>query len=82
MTCKQQKTAREDLQHVVEKLLHIEFSDGTMNRIDTDTQSTQTVSPNKGQSEVAQLSLSFKQKRLCTLTYTMLQTHSVKVKYH
>ncbi|KAJ4446648.1 hypothetical protein ANN_13345 [Periplaneta americana] len=47
MTCKQQKTAREDLQAVVENLLHMEFSDGTVTRIDTDTQSTQTASPKK-----------------------------------
>ena len=51
MTCKQDKTAREDLQAAVEHLLHVEFSDGTVSRIETDTQSTQTISPKK-QSEV------------------------------
>ncbi|PSN42493.1 hypothetical protein C0J52_09794 [Blattella germanica] len=50
-TCKQQKTAKEDLQAVVEHLLHNEFSDGTVTRVDTDTQSTQTISPNKKQSQ-------------------------------
>ncbi|KAJ9600791.1 hypothetical protein L9F63_001071, partial [Diploptera punctata] len=51
MTCKQQKTAREDLQAVVDHLLHIEFSDGTVSRIETDTQSTQTVSAKKHSEE-------------------------------
>lgn len=52
MTCKQKITAREDLQTVVQKLLHTEFSDGAMIRTNTDTQSTQTASPNKTHSEV------------------------------
>ncbi|KAK7865799.1 hypothetical protein R5R35_001264 [Gryllus longicercus] len=42
MTCKQQTTAHEDLKAVVEHLLHVEFSDGTVARIDTDIKSTQT----------------------------------------
>lgn len=45
MTCRQQKTAREDMQEVVKSLLHTEFDDGTVSRIDTDTQSTQTSHP-------------------------------------
>jgi hypothetical protein len=52
MTCKQQTTAREDLQTIVQKLLHIEFTDGTMNHPDTDTQFTKTTSLNKRESEV------------------------------
>lgn len=42
MTCKQQTNAHEDLQAVVEHLLHVEFNDGTVTRIDTDNQATQT----------------------------------------
>jgi hypothetical protein len=52
MTCKQQTTAREDLQTVVQKLLHIEFTDGTMNHPDKDSQFTETTSLNKKHSEV------------------------------
>ncbi|XP_066998765.2 rab proteins geranylgeranyltransferase component A 2 [Anabrus simplex] len=51
MTCKQQTCAREDLQAVVHNLLHTEFDDGSVTRIATDTQSTQTVSPHKRQSQ-------------------------------
>lgn len=42
MTCRQQKTAREDLTVVVSKLLHSEPSDGSA-RVDTDSQATQTL---------------------------------------
>ncbi|XP_075235250.1 rab escort protein [Lycorma delicatula] len=42
MTCKQQKTAQEDLAVAVQKLFHTQYSDGTVDRIDTDTQATQT----------------------------------------
>lgn len=42
MTCQQQTTAKEDLQYVVKHLLHAEFDDGTVIRVDTGTQSTQT----------------------------------------
>lgn len=42
MTCKQQKTAQEDLAVAVQKLFYTQYSDGTVDRIDTDTQSTQT----------------------------------------
>lgn len=52
MTCKQQTTAREDLQTVVQKLLHIEFTDGTTCHPDKDTQVTETTSLNKELSEV------------------------------
>jgi hypothetical protein len=52
MTCKQRMTAREDLQTVAEKLLHIEFTDGTVNYPDTDNQVNQTTSLNKKQAEV------------------------------
>jgi len=52
MTCKQQTTARKDLQTVVQKLLNIEFTDGTTYHPDKDTQVTETTSLNKGLSEV------------------------------
>jgi hypothetical protein len=52
MTCKQQTTAREDLQTVVQKLLHIEFTDGTTYHPDKDTQVTETTSLSRGLSEV------------------------------
>ncbi|XP_039300755.1 rab proteins geranylgeranyltransferase component A 2-like, partial [Nilaparvata lugens] len=42
MTCKQQKSAEEDLAVAVSKLFHLEYCDGTVDRIDTDTQATQT----------------------------------------
>ncbi|RZF47415.1 hypothetical protein LSTR_LSTR010618 [Laodelphax striatellus] len=42
MTCKQQKSAEEDLAVAVSKLFHSEYCDGTVDRIDTDTQATQT----------------------------------------
>ena len=42
MTCRQQKTAREDLAVAVSKLLHLEPSDGSA-RVDTDSQATQTL---------------------------------------
>jgi len=47
MTCKQQMTAREDLQAIVQKLLHIEFTDGTTYHPDKDTQVTETTSLNR-----------------------------------
>lgn len=46
MTCKQQTTAREDLETVVAKLLHTEFADSTTNSADSSPQA-----PNKKQSE-------------------------------
>jgi hypothetical protein len=52
MTCKQQTTAREDLQTVVQKLLHIDDTDGTTYHPDKDTQVTDTASLNRGLSEV------------------------------
>jgi hypothetical protein len=52
MTCKQQMTAREDLQTVVQKLLRIEFSDDAVNHPVTDNQFTETTSLNERQSEV------------------------------
>lgn len=51
MTCKQQMTAREDLQTVVQKLLRIEFSDDAVNHPVTDNQFTETTSLNERQSE-------------------------------
>ena len=52
MTCKQHTTAREDLETVVQKLLHIEFTDGTTYHPDKDTQFTETTSLNRELSEV------------------------------
>jgi len=42
MTTKQLDNAVNDLKPAVEALLHSEYADGTIARIDTDTQSTQT----------------------------------------
>lgn len=42
MTCRQQKTAHEDLAVAVSKLLHLELSNGSA-RVDTDSQATQTL---------------------------------------
>lgn len=43
MTTKQIDNAVNDLKPAVEALLHSKYTDGTTTRIDTDTQSTQTL---------------------------------------
>lgn len=42
MTTKQLDNAINDLKPAVEALLHYDYADGTITRINTDTQSTQT----------------------------------------
>lgn len=79
MTCKQQKSAEEDLAVAVSKLFHSEYCDGTVDRIDTDTQATQTAKTEANEAEEGGSSLnpiSHKPQLLWSLYFNCPETNS------